>query len=207
MRADRLTRELHGRVRNPFPSPHSLKNRAARAVWQVVWALLFRPSPRTFHAWRRILLRLFGARIGYQAHIYPSARIWAPWNLTMGEHSCLGPFVDCYNVAEVILGDFCTVSQYAYLCGATHEYTDLRMPLVAKPIRLGSWVWVGAGAFIAPGVTVAEGAVVGARSVVTRDVEPWTVVAGNPARFLKMRVLRDECAKPCGGDPHEERRA
>lgn len=207
VREDGLATETRSPPGNPFPSPHSLRNRAGRALWQVVWALLFRPSPRIFHRWRRMLLRFFGARIGFGAHIHPSVRVWAPWNLTMGEHSCLGPFVDCYNAAEVELGEFCTVSQYSHLCAATHDYTDLRMPVVAKPIRLGAWAWICAGAFIGPGVIVGEGAVVGARSVVTGDIEPWTVVAGNPARVLKARVLRYESAQPCGSHPYEERRA
>jgi putative colanic acid biosynthesis acetyltransferase WcaF len=156
-------------------------------LWQVVWALLFRPSPKVFHGWRRWLLRLFGARIGFGAHIHPSVKIWAPWNLEMSEHSCLGPYVDCYNVAPVSLGPFCTVSQYTYLCAATHDYTRASMPLVARPIQLGARSWIAAQVFIGPGVTVGEGAVIGARSLVLRDVEPWVVAAGSPARVIKTR--------------------
>jgi putative colanic acid biosynthesis acetyltransferase WcaF len=134
---------------------------------------------------------MFGGRIETGAVIHPSVRIWAPWNLTMKHYACLAPFVDCYNVAPVSLGECCTVSQYAYICTATHDYTRKSMPLVSTPIRIGSHAWVCAGAFLGPGVNVGEGAVVGARSVVNRDVAPWAVVAGNPARFIKMRVLTD----------------
>ena len=109
----------------------------------------------------------------------------------MGAHSCIGPAVDCYNVAKIEIGAFATVSQYTYLCGATHDYRSLAMPLVPKPIVIGERAWVAAGAFIGPGVTIGPGAVIGARSCVTRDVPAWTVVAGNPARFLKERVLRE----------------
>jgi putative colanic acid biosynthesis acetyltransferase WcaF len=110
----------------------------------------------------------------------------------MGDHACLGPHVDCYNVAQIELGDWATVSQYAYLCGATHDYTKLTMPLVPKPIRIGVRAWVAAGAFVGPGITVEEGAVVGARACAVRDVPAWTVVAGNPARAIKRRVLEGE---------------
>lgn len=192
MRQDELTTGAQNTPSNPFPSPHSLRNRAGRALWQLVWVFLFRPSPRIFHAWRRTLLRLFGARIGFGAHIHSSVKIWAPWNLEMGAHSCLGHSVDCYNVAPVSLGPFSTVSQYSYLCTATHDYTNLRMPLISRPIRVGPHAWVAADVFIGPGVAVGEGAIVGARSSVFRDLEPWTVVAGCPAGFLKRRLLIKE---------------
>ena len=109
----------------------------------------------------------------------------------MGAHSCLASDVDCYSVDAVTLGEFATVSQQAMLCAATHDYSDPEFKLVTRPIVIGRRAWIAAGAFIGPGVTVAEGAVVGARACVTRDVEAWTVVAGNPARFIKRRVLSD----------------
>jgi len=185
-----MTRQLA----NPFPSPHDRKNKALRLLWNAVWLLLFRPSPRPFHGWRVWLLSVFGARMGVGAHVYPSARIWAPWNLQMGDHASLGPQVDCYNISTVVIGSFCTVSQYTYLCGATHDYTKASMPLISKPIHLGRRAWIAADAFIGPGVCVGEGAVVGARSLVLRDVEPWAVVAGNPARPIKPRAYVDDLA-------------
>jgi len=105
----------------------------------------------------------------------------------MGAHSCLANDVDCYSVAEITLGDFATVSQQAMLCTATHDYNDVYFQLVTRPIVIGPRAWVGARAFVGPGVNVGEGAVVGAVSSVFRDVEPWTVIGGNPARFLKTR--------------------
>lgn len=180
------------RERNPFPSAHSLRNRVARALWGLVWLLLFRPSPRVLHGWRRMLLRLFGARIDFGVHIDPSVKIWAPWNLEMAEHSCMELHVDCYSADPIFLGAFCTVSQYSYLCAATHDYTDPRMPLIARPIRLGPRSWTAADVFIAAGVSVGEGAVIGARSSVFRNVESWAVVAGNPARFIKRRRFQGE---------------
>jgi putative colanic acid biosynthesis acetyltransferase WcaF len=107
----------------------------------------------------------------------------------MRDYACLGPRTDCYNAAPVRLGEYSVVSQYAFLCTATHDISSLRLPLVTGPIELGKHAWVCADAFIGPGVAIGEGAVVGARSSAYKDVEPWTVVAGNPARFLKVRVV------------------
>ena len=176
------------------PSAHSLRHRAARTVWNAVWLLLFRPSPRPLHVWRRALLRLFGARIAAGVRIYPSTRIWAPWNLQMESGSCLGDFVDCYCVAPIHIGREATVSQYSYLCAATHDYEAARMPLVVSPITIGASAWVCADVFVGPGVTVGEGAVLGARAAVCGDVEPWTVVGGNPARVIKRREMRSPAA-------------
>lgn len=175
------------KFRSEFPLSHKL----LRAAWGVVWAVLFRPSPRICFAWRRGLLRLFGARIGRGVRVYGSARIFYPPNLEMGDHAVLGPDTDCYCVGPVRIGAGAMVSQYAYLCGATHDYRYARLPLVAGAIVIGDKAWVCADAFIGPGVTVGEGAVVGARSGVYKDVADWTVVAGNPARKIKDRVMVD----------------
>jgi putative colanic acid biosynthesis acetyltransferase WcaF len=172
------------------PSPHSLANRLGRMAWGVVWLLLFRPTPKVCHPWRRMLLRLFGARIGRNVHVHASCRIWAPWNLTLADHSCLGPDVDCYCVAPITIGPHGTISQYAHLCTASHDFEHPHMPLTTAPIRVGSQAWICAGAFVAPGLTIGDGAVVGARAVVTRDVCPWQVVAGNPATCVKQRTVR-----------------
>lgn len=169
-------------------------NRARRVLWGIAWLFLYRPSPRPLHAWRRFLLRVFGATVGAGAHPYPRARIWAPWNLAMADHSCLANDVDCYSVAPVSLGAHATVSQYSYICAASHDYRDPAMPLVVAPITIGSDVWLAADVFVGPGVAIGEGAVVGARSTVLRDIAPWTVVAGSPARQLgtRARFVRQE---------------
>jgi putative colanic acid biosynthesis acetyltransferase WcaF len=179
-------------------------NKLLRAAWRLVWLLLYRPSPTPLHGWRRLLLRVFGARIAAGAHPYPRARIWAPWNLSMAEHSCLANDVDCYCVAHVSLGVHATVSQYSYLCTASHDYRDPAMPLVIAPIVVERDAWVAADVFIGPGVKVGTGAVVGARSTVLADVPPWTVVAGSPARqrgqrppFQRPASNRLNPAEPC----------
>jgi putative colanic acid biosynthesis acetyltransferase WcaF len=171
------------------PSTHSWSNKIGRVAWGIVWLFLFRPSPRIFHFWRRGLLRLFGAKVGRGAKVLPSARIWVPWNLTLGEYACISHDVDCYCVAPITIGDHATVSQYSYLCTATHDPDDPHMRLVAAPICVEDQAWVCARAFVGPGVTIHSGAVVGAAAVVVRDVESWTVVGGNPARLIRRRVL------------------
>ncbi len=167
--------------------PTSLSSKLGRGLWGVVWLLLYRPSPRPMHGWRRFLLRCFGARIGRGAKPYPSATVWAPWNLEMGEGSTLGDSVDCYSVALVQIGPGASVSQRAYLCAASRDVDDPAHPLMTAPIRIGAHGWVAAEAFIGPGVTIGEGGVVAARGVAVRDVPAWAVVGGNPARVLKQR--------------------
>ena len=171
------------------PSPFSFWNKSARVVWGVVYLFLFRPSPRTLHFWRCLLLRLFGAKIGKGVHLYPSSKITMPWRLKMDDHSCLGDGVICYNIGGVRIGAHSTVSQYAHICSSSHDYTKKNMPQTFAMVVIEDQVWVCADAFIGPGVTIGQGAVVGARSAVFKNVKPWTVVGGNPARFIKQRVM------------------
>ena len=178
----------------PFTAARvTFKNRLARLLWGVVSNTLYRFSPTVFHGWRRLVLSGFGARIGVGAHPYPRTKIWAPWNLTMEAHSCLADHVDCYCVAPITIGAHATVSQYSYLCAASHDHRDPSMPLIVAPIVIGSNAWVAADVFVGPGVMVGEGAVVGARSTVIHDVAPWTVVAGSPAA---PRGSRPQFARP-----------
>jgi len=170
-------------------NPHPLGNMIGRTLWNMVWRLFYRPSPRILHGWRRFLLRQFGAIVGKNVHPYPTARIWAPWNLEMGDDSCLGDHTDCYCVDKIKIGRRSTVSQYSYLCTASHDYTASSMPLTTAPIVIGEGVWIAADVFVGPGVTIGEGAVIGARSSLFRNIEPWTVAAGNPARVIKKRGL------------------
>jgi putative colanic acid biosynthesis acetyltransferase WcaF len=165
-------------------------NRLGRILWIIVWCVFFRFSPVIFHGWRRFLVRCFGGSIGKGANLYPSAKVWAPWNLIMEENSCLSHGVICYNVASVHLGKNVTVSQYSHLCTATHDYTDQSMALMFAPIRIEDHAWVTADVFVGPGVTIGEGAVINARSSVFSDIEPWTVAKGYPAKSYKKRILK-----------------
>jgi putative colanic acid biosynthesis acetyltransferase WcaF len=172
-----------------YQSSFSFRHRLARLIWSMVWLLLFRPSPWFCYGWRRLLLRVFGAKIGKRAIVHSSARIWAPWNLEMEEYSCLSSSVDCYCVAKVLIGAHATVSQYSFLCTASHDISDPNMKLTTSLITIGAGAWVCADVFVGPGVTIGEGAIAGARASVFKDVAPWTVVGGNPAKVIGKREL------------------
>lgn len=165
----------------------SLSNRLGRVAWGLVYWLAFWPSPRPFHGWRAILLRLFGAHIGKGCHIYPGVRIWAPWNLTCGEGSGVAGGAILYSQGRITLGERVVVSQGAHLCAGTHDFEAPGFPLVTAPITIGNDAWVAAEAFVHPGVHIGEGCVVGARAVVTKDLPPWMVCVGHPARPLRER--------------------
>jgi putative colanic acid biosynthesis acetyltransferase WcaF len=168
-----------------------LRNRLARLAWNIVYQLLFRTSPRPFHAWRRALLRMFGARIGIGVRIAASAQVWAPWNLHAHNYVVIGDGAIVYCLARVRLGSHSIVSQRAHLCGGSHDYESTNFQLQAKPIVLGRRVWVGAEAYVGPGVTIPDGTVLGARCVMPRSPKiGWAVYAGNPAVLLKVRRVR-----------------
>jgi putative colanic acid biosynthesis acetyltransferase WcaF len=135
-------------------------------------------------------LKAFGAKIGPGVKIDPTVSIWAPWNLHMGEQATLGHHVDCYCVAPITIGQHATVSQYAFLCSATHDVTSPTMQLISSPIIIEEQAWVCANAFIGPGITLHQGAVAGACAVVTKDIPAWKIAVGNPARIIKDRVLK-----------------
>lgn len=168
------------------------KYSSAENLKRLLWGfgqLLFRFSPRPCFGSRSFLLRCFGASVGKQVHIYPSAKIHFPWRLKIGDWSAIGEDALIYNPGSVTIGSKVTVSQRAHLCAGTHDYTKAALPLLKPPIVIRDQVWICADAFVGPGVTVGEGAVVGARSVAVKDVPAWTVVAGNPAREIKKREI------------------
>ncbi len=171
-------------------------NRLARAAFQIVWLLLASWTPPFLHGWRRQILRLFGARMAPTARVYSSARIWAPWNLELDDYACIGPNATAYSMALISLGPYSIVSQGVYLAAGTHDTSDPDFQILAKPIRVGARAWLAAQAFVGPGVTVGEGAVLGARGCAFRDLDPWTVYVGNPAKPLKKRVMCDRPAEP-----------
>lgn len=168
-------------------SAKPLRNKLARLLWNIVYITLFRISPRPMHAWRAMLLRLFGARLGPDCHIYPKAVIWAPWNLRCEDVVAVADEAIVYNPSPITLRSHSTVSQQAYLCGATHDYDDPAFPMTSAPIDIGRYAWVCARATVLPGITIGDGAVLGLGSVASRDLEPWTVYAGLPAKKIKER--------------------
>jgi putative colanic acid biosynthesis acetyltransferase WcaF len=160
-----------------------------RVLWSLAWPF-FRLSPRPCFAWRRALLRLFGARIGREVHVHASTRVYLPWNLEIGDWTAIGEDVLIYNLGLVTIGSKATVSHRAHLCAGTHDHTHRDMPLIKAHIVVGDQAWICADAFVGPAVAVGEGAVVGARAVVMKDVGPWQVVAGNPAVRIGERKLQ-----------------
>jgi putative colanic acid biosynthesis acetyltransferase WcaF len=168
-------------------SPWTLREKIWRALWMLIGRPLLRLSWHNWYGYRRGILRLFGARIGKECVIRPTVHIYIPWNLSMGDISALGDYAIVYNLGMVTIGNRVTVSQYAHLCAGSHDYTRREMPLLRPTITVGDDVWIAADAYIGPSVTVGDGAIVGARSSVFRDVPPWTIVAGNPAKVMKQR--------------------
>jgi putative colanic acid biosynthesis acetyltransferase WcaF len=173
---------------DPYLRPQtSLRNRFARALWGFCYALLFRPSPRPLHAWRAMLLRRFGAKLGRNCHIYPGSRIWAPWNLTCGDVVAIADGAEIYNPWPVTIGSHATISQQAYVCTASHDMDDPAFPMTGAPVRIGDHVWICARASVLPGVTLESGAVLALGSVATRPLTRWTLHAGSPARPVRER--------------------
>jgi putative colanic acid biosynthesis acetyltransferase WcaF len=159
-----------------------------RVMWNVAQPL-FRLSPWPCFCWRRFLLRCFGANIGLGVHVYPSATFYSPWNLDAGDESAIGEHAFAYNLGRVTIGGPATISRRAHICAGTHDHTKPDVPLLRPPITIGPETWVCADPFVGPGVTIGEGAILGARAVAMKDVNPWTIVVGNPARESKRREI------------------
>jgi putative colanic acid biosynthesis acetyltransferase WcaF len=176
----------------PYRSPLPLRMLMYRAAWGVFYWCFYRFTPRwTLNGYRSLCLRAFGATVGRGCRIDPTCRIWAPCNLSLGAYACLAEGVECYTVDTIRIGTKCCISQRTFLCTASHAITSLERPLIHSPISIGDHAWVCAEAFVGPGVEVGEGSVVAARAVLTRSVGPFVVVAGNPARIVKQRILVD----------------
>lgn len=179
--------EIFQRLDQTASYPYSLGEYARRFAWQWVQRLLIRPSPRRAHGWRRFWLRLFGAQIHPTSGTKSTTTIWHPWLLKVGRYSMLAEGVVIYNLGEVTIGDHTVLSQDVYVCAGTHDHTQPTLPLLRTPIHIGGGVWICAGAFIGPKVTVGDNAVVAARSVVVKDVPANKIVGGNPAKVIKSR--------------------
>ena len=176
-----------------YSNRHGGKNKLRRLVWEVVWAVLFRPTPRwCLNGWRCFLLCFFGARIGKCVRVQGGAKVWQPWRLTIGDNSWVDGGVSLYCVDYIRIGANAVISDGAFICTATHDISSETFELKTSPVTIGDSAWICAKATVLPGVTVGEGAIVAAGSVVSKDVESWTVIGGNPAKFIKKRELRAE---------------
>lgn len=168
--------------------PWSLGHKLARASWMVVWAVLGRRGPRLLSPLRVFLLRLFGARIGRGVLVCGQIRVLMPWNLEVGDFATLSEAVDIYNFGKVTIGNNACLSRGVWVCTGSHDYNAPTFPLTWKDIAIGHSVWIAGECFLAPGVRVGDGAVVAARSVVTRNLEGWQVYGGNPCTPIKARA-------------------
>lgn len=162
----------------------------SRLCWLTVWRLCAAWLPYFCgNIWRVWLLKRFGMKHRGHVSVYPSVKVWAPWNVEMGSYVAIDDKVDLYSADKIAIGTKVAISREAFICTASHDITKPNRPLVTAPITICDGVWIGARAIVMPGVTIGEGAVVAAGAVVTKDVEPWTVVGGNPAKFIKKRVI------------------
>ena len=156
-------------------------------LWMLVMATVFRWSPHPAYAWRALLLRAFGASIGTNVKIRSSARVFYPWRLSIGDNSWIGDFADLYSHAQITIGRDSVVSQYSYICTAGHDYTRSDFPLVAEPVTIGNEAWIAADVYVAPGVRIGSGSVIGARSTVLSDIPENVVAYGHPAKVARAR--------------------
>jgi putative colanic acid biosynthesis acetyltransferase WcaF len=175
--------------RTQWPLPILIR----RALWSCILQPLVRFLPKQLSFLRIAALRMMGARVGPRCLILPGVRILMPWNLELSDHVALGEGVNVYNYAPVRIGRMTVVSQFCFICTGSHDYLSSDMRLTWAPIVIGEQCWIAAQVFLAPGVQVANGVVIGARSVVTKSIrEVWSVHAGNPCIRIKKRVMATE---------------
>jgi len=172
------------------PGSATRKEKVLRALWSLFQLPFARWMPKQTSPLRVALLKLFGAKLAAHVEIGAGVQVWVPWNLTMGEYSSIGFGAEIYNFAAVVIGRHVVISQYNYVCTSTHDYTHPYFPLVSKPITIGSQAWVASGCLLSPGITIGEGAVIGARSLVTKSMPPWMVCAGSPCKPIKERLIQ-----------------
>lgn len=173
-----------------FSIPPGFRGRSKIRVqlWWAVQATLFRHSPQFAYGFRRWMLRCFGAQVGVGVIIRPSATITYPWNLSIGNHAWVGDHAVLYNLGRIEIGDNAVVSQMSHLCAGDHDYTVIDFPIRARDIRVGAEAWVAADVFIAPGVSIGRGSVIGARSSVFVDMPENMICLGSPCVPVKVRM-------------------
>jgi putative colanic acid biosynthesis acetyltransferase WcaF len=175
------------KARSRYASPWSMKQRIRMLAWEACWFTLCRWTPKPFYKWRLFWLRIFGCKVLGEPFVHQRARIQIPWHVTLHDRSCVGDRANLYSLGEIEIGERATIGQETYLCTGTHDFDDAAMPLQTAKITIEADVFLGARTFVLPGICVGEGAVVGACSLVTRNVTPWSVWAGSPARFQRKR--------------------
>jgi putative colanic acid biosynthesis acetyltransferase WcaF len=180
-------RQVVNEAQERYGSPWGRGDRAMRLVWEFAWAVLCQWTPKPLNPWRLFWLRLFGAKINGTPFVHQRARIAIPSNLILHDRACLGDRTNAYSLGEIEIGPGATVAQEVYLSTGTHDFSTSELPLVTGKITIGADAFIGARAFVMPGVRVGARAVIGACSVVTRDVPADVFAAGNPCKVLRPR--------------------
>jgi putative colanic acid biosynthesis acetyltransferase WcaF len=170
-----------------YGSPWSTNERLLRVLWEFCWTVLCTWTPKPANPWRLFWLRAFGAKIHGTPFVHQRARIEIPWNLTLHDRACLGDRANAYSLGEIEIGAGATIAQEVYLSTGTHDFSSTRIPLSIGKITVGEDAFVGARAFVMPGITIGARTVVGACSVITKDLPPDVFAAGNPCRILRSR--------------------
>jgi len=172
-----------------YTSPWPLRQRLTRALWGICWTLFCSWTPKPLNRWRLFWLRLFGVKIEGSAFVHQRVRISIPWNLTLGHRACLGSRVNVYNLGKIEIAARATVAQEAYLCAGTHDFDQPHLPMVIGKITIGENVFIGARAFVFPGVTIGRDSIIGACSVVTKDMPAGMICHGHPCQPIRPRKL------------------
>jgi putative colanic acid biosynthesis acetyltransferase WcaF len=175
---------------NKFTLPKNFRGRNVFVVqlWWLVQGTFFKMSPQFMYGFRRFLLRLFGAKIGKKVIIRPTVRITYPWKVSIGNYSMVGDDVVLYSLGDIEIGDNVVISQKSYLCTGSHDYLQIDFPIFAKKITIENQCWLATDVFVAPGITIKEGTVVGSRSSVYKDLPANKVCVGNPAKIIRERL-------------------
>jgi putative colanic acid biosynthesis acetyltransferase WcaF len=166
----------------PSESPWTFSIKFKMLLWEYVWLLFCNWTPKPANPWRIFWLKIFGCKIYGKPFIHQRARIQIPWNLILHDRSCLGDRANAYSLGIIEIFEHATVGQEVYLCTGTHAFDKPAKNLMTSPIIIGKHSFIGARAFIMPGIEIGENAIVGACSVVTKSVPPNRTVKGNPAK-------------------------
>lgn len=175
---------------NTFKLPNNFRGKNAIVVqlWWLVQSILFKNSPQFMYGFRRFLLRLFGAKIGKRVIIRSSVKTTYPWKVSIGDYSWVGDDVNLYSLGEINIGKNVVISQKSYLCTGSHNYLQSDFPISAKKITIKDECWLATDVFIAPGITIEKGSVIGSRSSVYKNIPANKICIGNPAKIIRARI-------------------